>query len=213
MAERPVYVPTTNVPYVRVYMIEFAWNAGQSATQKRKNIAALHDAFKMVIPESNVLEISSKSLEPLGVSLSAFNLMKYVPSLDEKVPVECVYQGGKAFAAGGPYTDLYQAKPKDAKRDSRLKTSGMLKTFYYECENIPLKPATAFYDWIYVNAIMENPDLAEEITKYDAFTDIEFNPNKSSNCQARAAALYIALHKLGKLDECKTFEGFLDAIR
>lgn len=213
MAERPVYVPTTKAPYVRVYMTDFAWNAGQSATQKRKNIVALHDAFKKVIPESKILEISSKSLEPLGIKLSAFNLPKYVPSLGHKIPVECVFQGGKVFASGGPYTDLYEAKPKDAKRDNRLKTSGMLKNFYFEGEIIPLRPTTAFYDWIYVNALMENPELAEEMVKYDAFTDIEFNPNKSSNCQARAAALYIALHKLGKLEECKTFEGFLGVIR
>ncbi len=213
MAERPVYVSTLRAPYVSVYMTEFAWNAGQSASQKKKNVVDLHESFKKISPETKVLEISSKSLAPLGVNLSAFNLMKYVPSLNDSIPVECVFQGGKVFAAGGPYTDLYRAKPKDAKRDSRLRASGMLKSFYFEGESIPPRPLTAFYDWIYINALIENPELAAKITQYDAFTDIEFNPNKSSNSQAHAAALFVALHKLDKLDKCKTFEGFLEVVR
>lgn len=102
MAERPVYVTTTKTPYVTVYKPEFTWNAGLNAVQKQKNIVALHDAFRRMSPESNVLEISSKSLQPLGIKLSAFNLPKYVPSLGKSVPLECVFQGGKIFAASGP---------------------------------------------------------------------------------------------------------------
>ena len=78
---------------------------------------------------------------------------------------------------------------------------------------MPLIPRTAFYDWLYINALMENADLAEQVMEYDAFTDIEFNPNKSINCQARAAALFVAMKKLGRLEECKDFQGFLTAIR
>ncbi len=36
---------------------------------------------------------------------------------------------------------------------------------------------------------------------YDAFTDIEFNPQKSINCQAEAAAVYVSLRKQGLLEE------------
>lgn len=31
--------------------------------------------------------------------------------------------------------------------------------------------------------------------EYDTFTDIEFNPAKSINCQAMAAAVYVSLRK------------------
>ncbi len=213
MAERPVYVTTMKAPYVTVYKPEFTWNPGQSASQKKKNIAALHEAFNRMVPESNVLEISSKSLQPLGVKLSAFNLPKYVPSLDKSVSLECVYHGGKIFAAGGPYTDLYTATARAAKKDERLKSSGELRGFTFEGEQIPLLPRTAFYDWLYINALMENPELAEQVMEFDAFTDIEFNPNKSLNCQARAAALFVAMKKLGRLDACRDFQGFLTAIR
>ena len=213
MAERPVYVTTMKAPYVSVYKPQFTWNSGLNKVQKQKNIAALHDAFHRIEPDLNVLAISSKSLQPLGIKLSAFNLPKYVPSLNKSVPVECLYQGGKIFAAGGPYTDLYTATARAAKKDERLKSSGMLRGFFFEGEEMPLIPATAFYDWLYVNALMENPELAEELLQFDAFTDIEFNPDKSRNCQARAAALFVAMHHLGRLDQCRSFEGFLTAIR
>jgi len=145
MANRPVFVPMKKAPFADVYPTEFNWNPGCSVSQKQKNVTALHDAFTRRFPHRNPLEISSKSLQPLGIALSAFNLKKFVPSLGHSVPVECVYQGGKVFAAGGPYTDLYTALPKNAKRDGRLQSSGMLRSFFFEGESIPSQPVTAFY--------------------------------------------------------------------
>jgi len=213
MAKRPVFVVNERRPFFRQTMVDFTYSSGFAVCQKQKNIVALHDAFKRMSPESKVLEISSKSLQPLGIKLSAFNLPKYVPSLGKSVPLECVYHGGKIFAAGGPYTDLYTATARAAKKDERLKSSGELRGFAFEGEQMPLIPRTAFYDWLYVNALMENQELAEQVMEFDAFTDIEFNPNKSLNCQARAAALFVAMKKLGRLEECREFQSFLTAIR
>ncbi|WII93633.1 hypothetical protein QEO94_01985 [Kingella negevensis] len=39
----------------------------------------------------------------------------------------------------------------------------------------------------------------DELLAFDAFTDIEFNPNKSINCQASSVALFCALSKRGIL--------------
>ena len=36
---------------------------------------------------------------------------------------------------------------------------------------------------------------------YAGLTDIEFNPHRSINCQARSAALFLNLMKRGELDE------------
>ena len=48
---------------------------------------------------------------------------------------------------------------------------------------------------------------------YDAFTDIEFNPKKSINCQAQAAAVYVSLEKQGLLLEAlKSKEAFLNIV-
>ena len=156
-----------------------------------------------------VLEISSKSLQPYGDALSAFYLCKYVPSLERSVPVEVIYQAAKTFKNGGPFLDLLEGSSRSAKKDERLKTSGDLISFTFEDQTYPIFPRTAFYDYLYVNALMENETLADEVLKYDAFTDIEFNPNKGVNCQARAAAMFVSLHRLGRLSEVKSFDTFL----
>lgn len=213
MATRPVFAPGKRRNEADVFMTEFQWNSGLNVSQKRKNIAALHEAYMARFPERKVLEISSKSEQKLGVALSAFNLKKYVPSLGKSIPLECVFQGGKVFGAGGPYTDLYEASPRDAKRDPRLKSSGMLRSFQYEGEQFPILPKTVFYNWIYINALLENPELAQQLVEFDGFTDIEFNPDKSLNCQAEAAALYVTLARKGVAEQCRSFPEFLKLIK
>ena len=213
MATSPVFAPHTRKNKVQIHMLDFSWNAGLSASQKRKNIAALHEAYRGFFPEQKVLEISSKSSEDLGVKLSAFNLTKFVTSMGRAVPVQCVYQGSKVFAVGGPYTDLYTATSRAAKGDDRLRQSGELRQFSFEGKEFPLKAGSAFYDWLYVNALMEHPELSEPLLGYDGFTDIEFNPNKGVACQANAAALYVSLHRQGLLEQCRDFDSFLALLK
>ena len=212
MAVRPVFVPAESAPYIQACMTEFTWHSGLSAVQKRRSLASLHESFLVAEPRRRILEISSKSLQPLGVRMSAFSLRKFVPSLGASIPVECAFQGGKVFGLGGPYTDLYAASPRDAKRDPRLKESGMLTGFYYEGRHISPIPRTAFYNWLYVNALFENEEIAAQVLEYDAFTDIEFNPQKSVNCQAEAAALFVSLSRLGKIEACRDYEQFVRLI-
>lgn len=209
MANRPVFSASERAHLVDVFPVEFVWNKGLAPSQKQKNIVAIHDGFKRRFPEKNILEISSKSLNPLGVKLSAFNLKKFVPSIGKYVSVECIYQGAKVFAAGGPFADLYLGTSRAAKGDSRLKSSGALRGFSFEGKTYPLTPVTAFYDWLYITALMENKELADELLQYDSFTDIEFSPEKSKNCQARAAACFVALHRKGLLECVNDFEQFV----
>lgn len=213
MAVRPVFLSLENSSLYRVVDVDFVYNKGMAVSQKKKNIVAIHDAFKMRYPSKKTLEISSKSLQEEGVLLSAFNLKKFVPSLGKSIPVENVYQGGKKFSGGGPYTDLYSLTPREAKLDERLQTSGELKAFYYEGKEFPLYPKTSFYDYIYINALLENEELAKKVLEYDAFTDIEFNPSKSVNCQARAAAIFVSLYRMGLIDKIQSFDDFLSILK
>lgn len=208
MAERPVFMSYEKPPYVRVIPVEFRYNSGFAIVQKQKNIMAIHDVFHRVYPSVRVLEISSKSMQPGGKELSAFHLLKYVPSLKQNVPVENAFQAGKVFTMGGPYLDLLKKSPKKAKRDERLRTSGKLLKFVFESQNFPLVPTTIFYDFLYMNALLENTEISGILDQYDAFTDIEFNPAKSINCQARAAAAYVALRRLGRTESIRNFSSF-----
>lgn len=116
--------------------------------------------------------------------------------------VECAYQGSKVFENGGPYHELYSVSSREAKTDERLKNSGELVAFNFCGEAFPTEPKTAFYDWLYMNALCQKKaDLVKELEEFQGFSDIVFNPNRSINCQARAAALFISLSKNGLIDE------------
>ena len=201
MAIRPVFVPrTSGDTLVDIINVEFEWFAGMHFTQKQKSIRSLHNAYKAKEPEAKMLEVSSKSEIELGVRLSAFNLVFKTKS-GKDVSVESVFQGSKVFIRGGPYKDIFQLSSREAKKDTRLKESGNLIAFEYKNIRWELEPKTALYDWIYLNALSLNSNLKQTILEYDAFTDIEFNPQKSINCQAYSAALFIALSKRNLLKD------------
>ena len=201
MAERPVFISNIKeVGYVSIQNINFEWFPGFSVKQKQKSIESFHKNYHKLAPTANILEISSKSDKELGVALSAFNLMKKTKN-NKKFSVETAFQASKVFKLGGPFLDLYDKTSKEAKKDPRIKSSGELIHFQFFGRKWELEPKTLFYDWLYVNALALNKELSEEIIKYDSFTDIEFNPSKSINCQAKSAALYVALYRNGVLDD------------
>ena len=202
MAERLYFY--TNGEVVRKQTASFEWFAGFAVSQKQKSIASFHEMIR--IRGKKPLEISTKSPVPLGVKLSAFNLKL------NGIFLECVFQSSKVYENGGPYVDLLEKTPKDAKRDERHRSSGNLKGFRYNGVDWALRPTTAFYDYIYYEAVRQNliDEELEELTQYDAFTDIEFNDKKGLNTQARSAALVCTIYrKQGSLPEM-TPEEFLE---
>lgn len=117
MAKRPVFIAKDKYPFYTEKTIEFEYFAGFSESQKKKSINSLHNSYKEQ-GGGNVLEISTKGDNKLGINLSAFNLLTCINGSQYKL--ECVFQGSKVFEHGGPYTDLYNVKPWEAKKDSRL---------------------------------------------------------------------------------------------
>lgn len=200
MAKRPIFIPDPSEhPYVKEVEVEFKWYPGFVTSQLQKSIESLHEAGEQQ-GISPVLEISGKSASELGVSLSAFNLKLETPS--GPMTVECAYQGSKVFEDGGPYHELYSVSSQEAKTDERLQNSGELIGFNFCGEDFPTEPQTAFYDWLYIKALWQkDPNLAQELTKFEGFSDIVFNPKRSLNCQARAAAQFVSLSKNGLLNE------------
>ena len=202
MATRPCYRPLNKFVGCRsVDSAPFTWAGGFALSQKQKNVVALHEAIRKIDPSAKVLEISSKSLQPLGVSLSAFNL-KFQHGGAE-CSVESVFQASKVFEGGiGPFLELCSHDSREVRKFVQEKSEGhRLVAFEFDGIRWDLEPKTAFYDWLYIHALLANPQLAEEVKEFDAFTDIEFNPNRQINCQAAAAALYISLCRTGKLEE------------
>lgn len=212
MAVRPVFVATLDQRQFAREEVEFLYYSGFSLQQQRRCIQSLHQAFAQKHPGRKVLEISSKSEQPLGVQLSAFHLTLKTPS-GREVTVEAAFQAGKVFAGGGPYTDLLCQPPWVAKRDQRLKSSGPLVGFSLEGEPFPNQPVTYFYNWLYINALSIHPEESGSLLEYTAFTDIAFNPKKSRNCQAEAAAIYVSLQRQGLLAQAlQSREAFLQIV-
>ena len=201
MAKRPIFiVNTSDADFYTTKNIEFTWHPGYSVSQKRKSINSLHNNFMSESGEFRVLEVSSKSENILGIQLSAFNL--HINHSEEGlIPLECAFQASKKFEFGGPYIDLLTANPYRIKKDPRIKDSGRITEFVFDGESYPNNPTTFFYNWLYLKALDLNKDLSKEIVMYDAFTDIEFNPLKSVNCQAKACSLYVSLYKRGLLEK------------
>ena len=198
MANRPVFVALGEPAHlVKEIPIGFFWSPGFASVQKKKNVLALHEAAQRrgLAP---LLEVSTKSEDKLGQHLSAFNL-KIMTELGE-ISIESAYQGSKVFREGGPYTDIYKMDSWSAKKDERLKNSGSLKGFDFFGNKWPLFPKTAFYDWLYLSALEPHQEFLKRLFKYQGFTDIEFNPEKSINCQARTCALLVSLMKLDSLN-------------
>lgn len=215
MASRPIFTPSLSGKLlVLTHQVDFQWHPGMAKSQSQKSIASLHQEARSQFGIDSVLEISSKSPDELGVSLSAFNLMIKTVKREREFSLECAYQASKVFERGGPFLDLLEVQSIDAKRDPRLNQHGRLVKFRFFGVDWELQPRTAFYDWLYINALHKHPELAKQVLTYRAFSDIAFNPERSINCQAYAAALYVSLHERGLLtdDVLKNQAAYLSVI-
>lgn len=201
MAERPIYIPAIDGDtFVVTKYVEFQWYPGMAVSQKQKCINSLHEAAKQLPNIKTLLEVSSKSREDIGVELSAFNLMINTVKYNRSFSVESAFQSSKTFEHGGPYSDILKMTSREAKKDPRIKESGRLVGFRFFGTDWELEPLTAFYDWLYINALKKQPDHARQVLNYSAFTDIEFNPERSINCQAYSVALYASLQRRNLLE-------------
>ena len=190
---------------VETKQIEFKWIGGLAFSQRVKCASSLANSVKQTLPIYNHLEISTKSLNDTGIALSAFNL-----KLDG-LPVESIYHSSRIYEDGTQYEFLKHYKPGDAKKFINENGKGKMIGFKYNEVEYPISPVTAFYNWIYINALAKS-ELSDDVLKYDAFTDIEFNDKRALNCQARAAALYVAIVRR-KMENyfLSSFNRFLEA--
>lgn len=200
MAKRPAWSIQNGLVVCEDF--EFAWSGGFAITQKQKNVKALHQSIYKSKNEK-ALEVSSKSEIITGKEIGAFSLHL------GGIPLENIFQASKKYENGGPYTDLLNVSPKEAKRDERHHNSGSLVSFVRNGEIWSLEPKTAFYDYIYISALIENFGYDLDLSEYQWFTDIEFNPRKSINCQARSAAIYKVLQKSDLFDSLNSMESWI----
>ncbi len=199
--------------YFAENIVTFEFHSGFAVSQKRRSIQSMHAAIKELFPSAEILEVSTKAEDLLGVSLSAFNLpLTYCGKLST---VEAAFQGSKVYQNSGPYRDLIDLPSWEAKKDPRLTAHGLAIGYRDGNENFhALGLDTKFYDMLYLSALSQNPKLLEVLSHFDTFTDIEFNKTKlglqkgkSFNTQARACAIAVGIYRQAG------FEGILNQIK
>ncbi len=208
---RPVFMPRVNSDnLVKTDMVRFERHVGFASKQKKKSINDMHQVIRKKYGFNHVLELSSKSGNKLSFLLSPLSLQITDEHDGMQYSVENAFQASKVFENGGPYLDLLDTPPRQVKKDERLITSGELIGYNYFGMEWSVEPVTTFYDWLYVNALKQNPQLHEEVMQYQAFTDLEFNPKKTVHCTAYALAMFVALNKRGLLDNVEDPMTFFD---
>lgn len=182
MESKPVFMPRVGSDnLVKTDMVRIERHVGFATRQKKKTLNDLHRVIKKKYGFKNVLELSTKSGNKLSFPLSPYSL-QITNDDGQKYSVENAFQTSKVFEQGGPYLDLLTEKPRQARKDDRLISSGELTGYDYFGMEWGVEPLTTFYDWLYINALKQHPELHEEVIQYQAFTDISFNPKKSELC-------------------------------
>lgn len=195
---RMAFICKDNKLYFKYYTFEYF--SGFAISQKRKSIESFHNSIKND-GIMRILEVSRKNENILGNKLSAFNLMLNIEN--KKFPVECIYQSSKVFGEI-QFKECQFMQPADAKKYIKEKMEEYnLSLSHFTLMNIKftLNPKSLFYDYLYIYALYQNKDLAEQIINYDCFTDIEFNHKKQYASQARSCALYKYLFLNNKVED------------
>ena len=239
-AARPYFIATPESRWGFIERdVEFTWHKGMSWQVKQRSSLAMQAEIERLRPAlaGKVLEVSTKSVDyELGCALSAFNLTLRDPETGEEHPLENWFQSSKRWRgadgqARGPYPELLELKPADAKsyvsRGSSAKPNARQAAdplfariqgeladarfdgFEFAGRDFPTTPRSAFYDYLYATALSQerNAHLGETLVSYRAFTDIEFKPTDARghvvkfNTQARSCAIYVTLAVRGTLAE------------
>ncbi len=216
----------TAVNYIGTDTDGMPYNPGTSAlrkTAKMANSASLAETYSRNAQDARILEVSSKSTEPLGIKLSAMNLNINIsiPKGNEwqltTMKVETLYQASKVFKDSGDHPEWYSLNGWEAKKAAAaLHKKDQLAGFRLNGENYSLADGSMFYNWIYARAMCstKNSELVKELKEggWNAFTDIESRRGQYA-CQAEALAIYTALARSGRLGEAmKNMNAFKTAV-
>ena len=206
MAVRKVYLPVSEFPYFREISVTFPWSNGS----RHQIIQAVQEAFHGLHPDIPALEVSLASPQQEGVGVAAMKLPLRLATQEQEIPVGIIYQASRVFENGGPYLELLQCSRQTVQKERRLQQSGKCIRYQLEGKEFLLEPYPyAFFNWLYGRALQQNPEKAEGILKFGAFTDLDLgSAKKDRNSPARAAAVYVGLAAAGRLSCLDSYEAF-----
>ena len=178
--------------------VDFEWFPGFSRSQKQQSIASLHRAaaLELGFDDRLLLEISTKSPDGFGVQLSAFNLRISTADFGH-TSVERAFQCSKVFRHAGYQGSLHEVEDLRMIKAAIREIDDELVGFRFEGVDWALDARPGFYDFLYLRALQEagnsDPSFLLKLEGFQGFTDIEFNPKRSYNCQAWSCAFFLAI--------------------
>jgi hypothetical protein len=198
----------------KIYEKEYRFNfyGGFALSEKQKTILAFHTEIEKD-GITNILEISSKSKNSLGKSLSAFNLKLSINN--NLYSIESIYQSSKVFQNNIQFPKVLELPAFEAKKfvkEEVIRQHLVLNKFRCFGYDFPISPPSFFYDFIYVSALKQNPEITKELINYTCFTDVEFNHKKQVASQARSCAIYCFLYKNDLLEKALNSFDFFKGI-
>jgi hypothetical protein len=209
-ATRCYYRPSPNPPYFSENLATFQFVAGRDSWTHSTNSRSLVASILKLEPDTRVLEVSTASDTALGVKLSALNLVSDTNWGTHSV--EKVFQASKIFERGGPYLEVLDL-PGNPKSHAKLTNSGKLIGFAGP-DGLEFRAdgTSAFYDRLYVSALIQNSELLLEAQNFDVFTDLRFakrikgfSPTQPINTQARSCAIAKSLFMKAGLTELENY--------
>lgn len=221
MAERGVFFAKKEYPYFEEVYVQFPWFGGFAKAQKQRNTLSLAMNFEAAYPERRLLEVSSRSLFKLGNDLSAMSLSKRM-SDGRIVVMESAFQSSRIYRDDsgmqiGPFPELVELPGRECKKAVKEASLGLHSYEYcFDGCNFPAPDfhISLFYDYLYLNALMEPENAATAAllreSGYDTFSDLA---SKSLNSQARSCAIYIGLWRSGLLDRVTNYDEYLRLFR
>lgn len=198
MANRPIFIPQIKTAGVIILNLDFTWHAGMATSQKQKSIRSLHEKALAQKRIHRILEISTKSEEELGKKTSAFSLK--IETKEGVFSLESVYHASKIFPVVGAQKQWMQLSARQSKKESQKFQDQYGKPIGFCIEDTEYfgKSHKLGFTYMYFQALkLKDQEEINELCLFDAFTDINFLPQKGGNCQAHAAALFVSLRNNG----------------
>lgn len=205
MVIRSVYSTRKDAPYYYEHCIEVSGNKKEDSTETR--VGQLHAAFKHLVEDKKVMEFSSKSDNKSVKKLLPGKLVKLVDG--QKVTVNNIFKTAERVtadgsSAGGIAVNVVNKTVVEEGSRKAPKAIG----YKYDGHIFSSRPRQMFYNYLYINALLEHPDMMAELAEYDAFSDSLVASNSGNPVPAQAVAIYVSLARLGLLEKARDPEEF-----
>jgi len=207
---RCYYLSSAEPPFFREELASFQFLGGRESWVHSKNSETLSAEIQRLEPKGRILEVSTASSNPIGVKLSALNLI--LESSWGRHSVERVFQASKVFEFGGPFPEILNLKA-GLKTHIKSASSGKLIGFRGpDGLELPADGTSNSYDRLYISALTQNSHVLEQLLGFDIFTDLRFaktvkgfSATQPVNTQARSCAIARSLFAAGGLNRMRDY--------